>query len=51
MKELDTNEIELVSGGETAAQRDTIGTGIILGGIATADPLIIALGVLYLSTN
>ena len=51
MQELDSVELELVSGGETQTQRETIGTAMILGGLATADPVIILLGVIYINTN
>jgi hypothetical protein len=51
MIELNNTEISAVSGGETQAQKETIGTAIVLGGLATGNPAIILLGVLYLATD
>lgn len=51
MRELNEAEVSAISGGETASQREAIGTGIMLAGLATADPIMIGLGALYLATN
>nr|WP_294847779.1 hypothetical protein [uncultured Sphingomonas sp.] len=51
MTELQPADIDGISGGETQTQRETIGTAIILGGLATGDPIVVLLGVIYLNTN